>query len=258
MKNVEHPAVGALKETQRKIYGGLISSSLMTFLETQKRLKTIMESNPFKEMRQFTDAAGMKKYSKTFYAIENINKQLNLPKNLGSALNYSYFSYDFLKFEEETPEEESREIETAIVKQTKSIKRIITDIYKDNTNLLRIGPRQFEEMTAELLFAKGFKVELTKQTKDNGYDIIALQILEKNFPLKFLVECKRYTKDKVGIDIIRSFKEVIQTEKANKGIIVTTSYFTKESVKKRLETPYLLDYKDKDDVLNWVSEYCNK
>lgn len=37
---------------------------------------------------------------------------------------------------------------------------------------------------------KGFEVMLTKQTRDGGYDILALK-LNRDFHLKFLVECKR-------------------------------------------------------------------
>ena len=73
--------------------------------------------------------------------------------------------------------------------------------------------------------------------------------------MKFLVECKRYTKQKVGVEIVRSFKEVILTEKANRGIIVTTSYFSADAQKKQKETPYLLDYRDKDKVIEWVNNY---
>lgn len=252
------PAIRGLMETQRKIQDSLLSPSVVVFLETQHSLKKIIESNPLKDIKPLTDFSSIDKYLKTFTTIENINKHFTVAETISSRLKYSYTNYDFLKFVDDTPEEESKEIETVIVEQTKSIKRIITDIYKDNSNLLKVEPRQFEEMIAEILFSKGFKVELTKQTRDNGFDIIALQMLENNFPLKFLVECKRFTKDKVGIDIIRSFKEVMQTENANKGIIVTTSYFTKDANKKRLETPYLLDYKDKDDVLTWVAEYCDR
>ncbi|PZU24451.1 MAG: hypothetical protein DI622_03825 [Chryseobacterium sp.] len=42
---------------------------------------------------------------------------------------------------------------------------------------------------------------------------------------------------------------------ANKGLIVTTSYFSRDAIKKQQETPLLLEYKDKDEVINWVNEY---
>jgi HJR/Mrr/RecB family endonuclease len=145
--------------------------------------------------------------------------------------------------------------EPIILDEAKRIKRLLQDIYNDNNKILTLNSWEFEEMIAELLVTQGYKVELTKRTKDNGYDIIALLNLHLHNPVKFLVECKRYSKRKVGVEIIRSFKEVIDTEKANRGIIVTTSYFTKGALQKQAEIPYLLDYRDKDKVIEWVQEY---
>ena len=47
----------------------------------------------------------------------------------------------------------------------------------------------------------------------------------------------------------------MDTEKANRGMIVTTSYFTKGALDKQREIPYLLDYRDKDKVIDWVKDY---
>lgn len=96
------------------------------------------------------------------------------------------------------------------------------------------------------MLKQGFEVELSKQTRDNGYDILALKNVIGLSPVKYLVECKRYAeKRKVGVELIRSFKEVLQTENANKGIIATTSYFTKPALIKQNEIPYLLDLRIK-------------
>lgn len=109
-----------------------------------------------------------------------------------------------------------------------------------------------------MLYSRGFDVELTKQTRDRGFDIIALKYIDELVPIKFLVECKRYTRDKVGVEVIRSFKEVLVTENANRGIIATTSYFSKEAYKKKDQSPFLLDYKDKDDIIAWIKDYYFK
>ncbi len=251
-------AIQGLLETQRRLKENIYTPKVLEFLESQQNWKNIIPHNPFKDISSVINNSALDSYFKSFNAIENATKYFASIESVPSKLKFTYTNYDFLNFEEDTSEEEIKEVETVFVEQTKSIKRIITDIYKDNSNLLKVEPRQFEEIIAEMLYAKGFEVQLTKQTRDNGYDILALKVLENNFALKFLVECKRYKKEKVGVDIIRSFKEVIQTEKANKGIIVTTSYFTKDAQTKRKETPYLLDYKDKDDVLLWVAEYMRR
>lgn len=87
-------------------------------------------------------------------------------------------------------------------------------------------------------------------------DILALKDMASQSRMKWLVECKRYTTEKVGIEIVRSFREVILTEQANRGIIATTSYFSDDAKrKKEKDAPYLLDFRDKDDVIDWVVEY---
>lgn len=143
-----------------------------------------------------------------------------------------------------------------ILDESYRIKDLLFEIYLNNEKLYKISPREFEKVIAELLNNNGFDVELTKQTRDNGYDILALKYVDNLSPIKYLVECKRFRKDrKIGVDIVRSFKEVLQTEHANKGLIVTSSYFTKDAIKKQKETPYLLDYKDKDELMTWVKNY---
>lgn len=134
------------------------------------------------------------------------------------------------------------------------IPRIITDIYNDHSLFNKVEPREFEEIMAELLRAQGYEVELTKQTRDGGYDIIALRSLGGNIPFKMLVECKRH-KNKVGVGIIRSFKEVVMSNNANLGLIATTGLFTSGAWKKKEQTPYLLDFRDKDAIIAWVEDY---
>lgn len=142
-------------------------------------------------------------------------------------------------------------------KQAKTIKDVIYEIFLNNKRLFEINPRKFEEIVAELLFKRGFKVDLTKQTKDGGFDILALSH-HNDMPLKYLVECKRFKKDSpVGIEIVRSFCDVVREEKANKGIIFTTSYFSQDAKNRQKANPYFLELKDHDDVIRWVSDYIN-
>ena len=168
--------------------------------------------------------------------------------------------YDFVDIIESIEDENEETAKDSLTREViiNNVKKIIFEIYLNNEKLYRISPREFEKVIAELLYNNGFEVELTKQTRDGGYDIMALKRIDNLSPVKYLVECKRYNPmRKVGVEIIRSFKEVIQTEQANKGLIVTTSYFSSDAIKKQQETPYLLDYKDKDDLMDWVKEYFN-
>lgn len=160
---------------------------------------------------------------------------------------------------EEVPEKKDEEIiERPFLYLTESqqVRSIIESVMRDNQELYRMRSRDFEKMTAELLRNQGFETHLTKQTRDGGYDIYAILSMRGQKPLKFLVECKRYREDRpVGIDIVRSFKTVLNEQKANKGLIVTTSYFTDGVRAAEQETPYLLECKDRNDILDWVRDY---
>lgn len=142
-----------------------------------------------------------------------------------------------------------------LIEESGRVKRIITDIFQDDKTLLRLDPHAFEEVVAELLRSKGFTVDITKRTRDGGYDLIAIT-QQAGFPLKYLIECKRYSEEKIGIDIIRSLMYVVGEQKANKGIIATTSYFTRDARQHQQSVhPYQLDLRDKNDILGWIREY---
>jgi len=89
-------------------------------------------------------------------------------------------------------EESSKGAKNLFFNETRQLRRIISDIYHNNDKLYVLSGRQFETIIAELLASQGFGVELTQQTKDGGYDIIALSKINNDIPLKFLVECKKY------------------------------------------------------------------
>ena len=145
-----------------------------------------------------------------------------------------------------------------LLHEANRLKTAIQDIYRDNSLLYKIHDRAFEEIVAELLRSQQFDVELTKQTRDGGYDILAIKNLA-GFPLRFLVECKRYAKTRhVGVDIIRSFSNVIQNEDANKGIICTTSYFSRDAKQHGQKyMPYKLDFRDNNHIMEWIRTYLN-
>jgi len=64
----------------------------------------------------------------------------------------------------------------------------------------RVHHRTFEAIVAETIRAAGWSVELTKQTRDGGYDIMCLQNGAVGFSLKMIVETKLYALDRpVGL-----------------------------------------------------------
>lgn len=224
-------ALGRNHSTMRSLYGSRVNQyQALGGLANQMRgvsLKSLFNPSVFEEL------------SKNLPPIEDED--------------FLYLDYDLNKLgvsEETSP--------IISLEEVKRVKSIIGDIYKDNNILYKIEPHEFEEVVAELLFYRNFEVELTKRTRDGGYDILALQKVS-GIPFKLLVECKRYRSDRpVDIQIVRSFMDVIHEENANAGLIVTTSYFTQPVKERQAKKPYLLNLEDRIDVLDWVEKYIKK
>ena len=86
----------------------------------------------------------------------------------------------------------------------------------------------FENVCRVLVEKMGFTTQTTKASGDGGIDLIAYN----HQPLlsgKYIIQCKRYA-GSVGEPIIRDLYGVVMSERANKGILMTTGHFTKSAV----------------------------
>lgn len=85
----------------------------------------------------------------------------------------------------------------------------------------------FEDYISKLLGIMGFAVEQTTYSNDGGIDIIALY--EKPiFSGKYIIQCKNW-QGNVGAPEIRDLYGVVMDQRANKGILITTSDFTEQA-----------------------------
>ncbi len=138
--------------------------------------------------------------------------------------------------------------------------RLLSKILSNPSDIRNITPRQFEEFIAELLSVLGFKdVILTPRSGDGGKDVIASHSIQ-GIPLIFYFECKKYAEgNKIQLDTMRSLLGTVahDSRKVNKGILVTTSTFTK-GCKEFILAESRLDGKDYDGVLGWVDELRKK
>lgn len=141
--------------------------------------------------------------------------------------------------------------------------QLILDVHSELIKLIarqpnlifEISPRQFEEIIAELFFKKGFEVELTKQTRDGGRDIVAIR-KEMDVKTKYLIECKRYAlKRNVSIGVVQRLLGVKVAESANKAILATTSGFTRDARKFAHNHLWDLDLKDHHDIMSWIKAH---
>lgn len=107
---------------------------------------------------------------------------------------------------------------------------LIQAIIKDPSLLLQTSSREFEERMAALLEKLGFKdVYLTQASKDKGVDIWASQTINE-IPLLFAFDCKQWAPNrKIGYADMKVMLETVEssTPKPDKGMILTTSTFTK-------------------------------
>jgi hypothetical protein len=120
----------------------------------------------------------------------------------------------------------------------------------------RVHFRTFEAIVAEIIRAAGWSVELTKQTRDGGYDIMCLQNNNAGFPLKVVVETKLYSLDRsVGLPMIDRLMGVRDRERADRAILITNSRITKVAWtlwEDRVMRD--LDLVDRDALFDWLRE----
>jgi len=97
----------------------------------------------------------------------------------------------------------------------------------NNLNIDTMDGYEFEYFVGNLLRKMGFEVEQTALSGDGGVDIIA-HSHELIFKGKYLVQCKRYT-GTIGEPTIRDLYGVVLSQNANKGILITNSFFTQQA-----------------------------
>jgi len=108
-------------------------------------------------------------------------------------------------------------------------------------NLKSMSPKDFEYTTAEILRRLGYKdVKVIGGSGDLGVDILAVKDGKK-----VAVQCKKYISKKVTSPELQLFIGMMITEyKADKGLYVTTSYYTRDA--------YHLAMKHKDKLEIWT------
>jgi restriction system protein len=91
-----------------------------------------------------------------------------------------------------------------------------------------LPPRGFENLCQRLLRESGFEeVTVTGRSGDGGIDGQGILKLNSFVSFRVLFQCKRF-KESVGPSIIRDFRGAM-AGRAEKGIILTTGYFTSQA-----------------------------
>jgi restriction system protein len=100
-----------------------------------------------------------------------------------------------------------------------------------------LSSRDFEYLVESLYKSMGYVTILTPPTKDGGYDVIASK-LDKGLKTSILIDAKHYKKP-VGVEIVRQIQGVVAKEGASKGVIVSTSKFTRGALNLERDDPRL-------------------
>jgi len=85
----------------------------------------------------------------------------------------------------------------------------------------------FEDVVERLLRKMNFHVEGRSTAADGGIDMIAIKH-DAIVGGKYIIQCKRFS-GSIGNSFIRDLFGVVHSESANKGILITNSFFTREA-----------------------------
>lgn len=135
-------------------------------------------------------------------------------------------------------------------------KELLAELRKRPDMFYDLEPRRFEEVVARMLEDQGCEVALTKRTRDGGYDIFG-RMKSSISDIVFIAECKRYSKEnRVGVEVIRGLYGAMEIQRANLGLIITTSSFTRDAKEEKLRIGPRIELKEFDDLCAWLSIYA--
>lgn len=139
--------------------------------------------------------------------------------------------------------------------------RLIERMHRAPEDLFQLTGLQFEEFIASVLVELGFTdVVVTPPSNDKGRDIIATTRVA-GVPMYYAFECKKYSRlNPVGPSVVRGLLGTVKGEGSgvNKGVLVTTSRFTKGATQVIVSNAPLLDGRDFNGVVDWLGQAVHR
>jgi restriction system protein len=113
--------------------------------------------------------------------------------------------------------------------------------------------RQFEKLTAEFYERDGYKVDLGPGSGDDGVDVRVWKpdANPGDSPL-CIVQCKRQ-KDKIEKVVVKGLHTDVEFERAEYGVIVTTSELSPGAKTTILARGYDIEAVERDGVKGWLT-----
>jgi len=130
--------------------------------------------------------------------------------------------------------------------------RYIDYLAKNSEEMGQMHWRNFERLTTEFFRRQGYAVDLGPGTKDGGVDVRVWTDKEsKAGPPLLLIQCKR-TKGVVGIETVKAFWTDVEFERAEKGLIATTSAVSRDSKKICEVRQWPMSFAEGEQVQQWA------
>lgn len=114
--------------------------------------------------------------------------------------------------------------------------------------ITNLKPKEFEWLIEILYESMGYHTTWTPSTRDGGKDIIA-RIKRTDGSELVYIECKLYKTTKLDIVLVRSFRDVMNENKVNRGVIFCTGYVN-ENIKKFDNRIQIWTYEEINVLLN--------
>ncbi len=123
----------------------------------------------------------------------------------------------------------------------------------ERTNLVDLTPSAFEQLITNLFNRMGFDSYATRISKDGGVDCIAYY-RQSIVGGKYVIQAKRWTHT-VQVDAVRDLFGAMDHERANKGILITTSKFAPACYKFAEGKP--MELIDGSNLLAMIEQHTN-
>lgn len=128
------------------------------------------------------------------------------------------------------------------------------EVFWDLESLMELTPLEFERVIKERFEAEGYTAQLTKQSHDDGVDIIVTRDQPPEGLVVLLVQCKLYTeRASVPSKDIRELRGTVAMEKGTKGILVSTVPLSVPALKKMRANAERVGAITGPDLIAWLN-----
>ncbi|WP_162801228.1 restriction endonuclease [Azospirillum brasilense] len=117
----------------------------------------------------------------------------------------------------------------------KALRAIASEIARTPRALGAVEWRDLERVLREVFESIGFDTRLTRPGRDGGFDL-EVSCFEEGRKEVYLVEVKHWKPpSRPGMAIVSRFTEVVIAERADRGLLLSSSGFTREVIRGRSE-----------------------